>query len=475
MNKFSPNFNGKLSKKVFILLKFADNFLMSNCELKITLSEDDFKAYADFIPAVGEGAELSILYVKSALAEAEITEGLDWDLINSTIDYCNSSKKVRTGVKIATGTKPVSEVPAHWNLEEKFFKNAMGLDLGSGQIDYHEVSKFIMVKKGELIARRDNGRPGVNGLSVKKKIIPFKKKKIIQFSNGRNTAELKGNLYAAISGRYEVSEDRDIHINDVLHIEHNVDYSTGNISFNKDVIIEGEIKDGFKVAAGGSLYCKSNVDATDILCRKNLVVDKGIIGRKEAMVRVGGKITARFIENCHVESKSGIEVEKNIMNSKVFTLGRLDLGENGSLVSSSVHSELGVIAKNIGKDGSPNSEIEIGFSYIDKRAIDSISQRVEVLKEKLGKLNKLPEYRKTDKKLDLIKQIESVISRGSAELEEKKKSLYKYPDATVSVSGTIFAGNIITICGVKYSLTEDKKKVKFYLNKESLRVESVPI
>ncbi len=58
------------------------------------------------------------------------------------------------------------------------------------------------------------------------------------------------------------------------------------------------------------MYCKSNVDATDILCRKNLVVDKGIIGRKEAMVRVGGKITARFIENCHVESKSGIEVEK---------------------------------------------------------------------------------------------------------------------------------------------------------------------
>ncbi|MGL1894651.1 MAG: FapA family protein [Spirochaetaceae bacterium] len=446
---------------------------MSNCNVIITLSSDEYKAYADFVPAVGEGAELSLNYTKSIILEAGLIHGIDWEIITSTIDFCNKHKKPRNGVKIATGTLAISEVPEHWNLEDKFFKNAMGLDTEALKIDYKEQSNFIMVKKGELIAHKNEGRDGVEGKSVKGKPLQFKKKKIVQFTNGRNTTEHKGKLYASTSGRYEVSENRDIHINDVLHIEGNVDYSTGNISFGKDVIIDGEIKDGFKVAAGGTLYCKSNLDATDILCRKDLIVDQGIIGRGTALVRAGGKIKAKFIENCHVESQAGLEIEKNIMNSQIYSLGQLKLGEKGAIVSSKVYSELGVKTYNIGKDGSPNSEINLGFSFVDQRSIESIKQRVDVLKEKLNKLNRLPEYRKTDKKLDLIRQIQDVVTRGDSELSGKIKALYKYPDVTLEVTGTVFPGNIIIICGVTYSVTEEKRKVKFFLNKESNRVESV--
>ncbi len=464
-------------KKIFFIYNnCADNIFMSNSELKITFSDDEYKAYADFKPHTGEGGEFTILYVKSVIREAGVIHGVDWDLVYATLESCNSSHNAKTHLVFATGTLPVSEVPEHWSLEEKFFKNAMGLDVNDDiQIDYKEVSKFIMVKKGELLAHKDLGRPGVEGQSVKGKVLPFKKKQIVQFRDGLNTKEHKGHLYAATSGRYEVSESREITISDVLHIEKDVDYSTGNISFGKDVIIEGEIKDGFKVAAGGSLYCKSNVDATDILCRKDMIADKGIIGRKEALVRVGGKLTARFIENCRVESQTGIEIEKNIMNSTIYTLGHLDLGENGALVSSHVYAELGIEAKNIGKEGSPNSELEIGFSFVEQRAIESITQRVEVLEKKYDKLVRLPDYRKTDKKMKLMKQIEAVVAKGKAELYEKVKNLYKHPDAAVSVSGTIFPGNIISICGVKYSLTEEKSKVKFYLNEESGLIENVPL
>lgn len=448
---------------------------MINCEINITFSPDDYNAYADFYPGNGEGSELTMLFAKSVISEAGVKKGVNWDIVNSTIDYCNKSKKSKKDVKIATGTAPISEVPAHWNLLDKFFQHAMGFSDSILKVDYKEVSKFIMVKKGELLAINDTGREGVNGLSVKGKFIPFKKKKIVQFTNGKNTVEQEGRLYAATSGRYEVSDSRDIHINEVLHIEGNVDYSTGNISFGKDVIIEGEVKDGFKVAVGGSLLCKSNLDASDILCRKNLTVEKGIIGRGTALIRVGGYIESKFVENCHLESKSGVNIEKSIMNSDVFTLGHLNLADKGSIVSSNIYCELGVKVFNIGKLGSPNSEVSIGYSFIDKRSIDSIKQRLEVLEGKLKLLNKLPDYRKTDKKLELIKQITEVIERGRNELDNKLKNLYTHPDATVTVLGTVFPGNIIKISGTKYTITEEKHKVKFYLNEESGRVEHVPL
>lgn len=448
---------------------------MGNCEIKITLSDDEYKAYADFIPATGEGAGLTIEYARSVISEAGIKYGLDWEIVDSTILFCNNNKKARKGVKIATGKPAEPEIPEYWNLEEKFFQHAMGFDGDESlKVDFRERSPFIMVKKGELIARKIQGKTGVPGKSVKNKPIAFKRKKMVQFTPGRNTIEHENKLLAATSGRYEVSESRSININDILHIEGNVDYSTGNISFAKDVIIEGEVKDGFKVAVGGSLYCKSNLDASDILCRKDLIIDKGVIGRGTGLVRAGGKVEARFVENCDIESKVGITIEKNIMNSKVFTLGHLELGEKGSIVSSHVTAELGVKTYNLGKPGSQNSKISLGFSFIDKRSLKSLTQRLDVLKGKLEKLNK-PGMKITDKKKDLIEQIEAVISKGEKELVEKNKALYKYPSATLSVYGKVYPGNIISICGVKYSVTEEKQKVKFYLNSESNRIESVPL
>ncbi|OQY37150.1 MAG: hypothetical protein B6229_08890 [Spirochaetaceae bacterium 4572_7] len=448
---------------------------MSNCEIKITLSADEYRAYADFIPALGEGAELSTAYARSVINEAGIIHGVDWDLVDSTILYCNTNKKIKKGVEIAVGTPPSSEVPEYWNLEKKFFEHAMGFEPKELKVNYKERSPFIMVKKGELIATLVNSKDGVLGLSVKKIAIPFKKKKIVQFTPGKNTLVADGKLHSATSGRYDISDSKIININDVLTIEGNVDYSTGNISFAKDVIIEGEVKDGFKVAVGGSLHCKNNLDASDILCRKDLIIDQGVIGHGTALVRVGGELRAKFVENCDVESKKGIFIEKNVMNSTLFTLGNLELGEKGSIVSSYVHAELSVKTYDLGKDGSPNSEITIGSSFVAQRSINALKQRLDVLKAKLTKLERLPDYRKTDKKLQLIEQISAVVVKGSEELSLKQKNINKYLDASISVFGTAFPGNLLIICGIKYSITEEKRKVKFYLNSESNRIESVPL
>ena len=90
----------------------------------------------------------------------------------------------------------------------------------------------------------------------------------------------------------------------------------------------------------------------------------------------------------------------------------------------------GVKAYNIGKLGSPNGDIEAGYSFIDKRIIDSLNQRIEVLKEKLGHLTKLPEYRKTEKRKVLIDQIQEAITKAEEELRKKNSNLYKAKDAT---------------------------------------------
>lgn len=443
---------------------------MSNSEISIRFSEDELKAYADFIP--GEETPFTIDGVRAACEDAGLTDGIRWDVIESAVLYCNEKKLERKNVKIASGIFPVEEIPTFWDLKKRFFETAMGFDPDALKVDFKDISPFAMVKKGELIGNQVKRSPGKEGVSVKGESIPFEKKNVVYFTPGRNTVEKDGNLYAARSGHFEVSGDRSININEVLEIKGNIDYHTGNISFDKDVIIEGLIKDGFKVAAGGNIYCKDIMDASNILCRKDLIMDKGIIGRKKGLVRAGGRIEARFIENCQVESKAGIFIEKDIMNSKVYTLGKLSMGNKGTIVSGEVLAEESVEVYNIGKEGSPDATVKVGFSYIKKRNIDSLKSRMDMLKKKVDKLRKIPDYRKNMQKEILEHQIEDSLIHGGEELKSRYATLYKYMHATVTVNGTVYPGTVIEICGVRYNVKDKKSRVRFFLNKEEMRVET---
>lgn len=81
-------------------------------------------------------------------------------------------------------------------------------------------------------------------------------------------------------------------MNEVLEIDDDVDYKTGHINFPGDVIIRGEVKDGFKVHSRGSIFCAKTLDASEVISGKDLIVQQGIIGRNKGIIQVEGKLKA---------------------------------------------------------------------------------------------------------------------------------------------------------------------------------------
>ena len=272
----------------------------SDGHVSITISEDNMEAFASFYPSTGEGRSLEMVQAESALKANNITFGIDSESIIKSIEKCNEDQSAVENISVAKGAKPIKASPEHINLKPDFFNRSKTVVKADGSVDHKESSPFVMVKKGEAVGRTFSYRPGVNGNSVTGEVIPFKVKDMQIFKAGDNLEIQDEILKSMVFGRFIIDGDL-IFVTELLEINSDVDYHTGNISFAGDIIVDGVIHDGFRVASGGSIRCKKLIKSAEVLSRGDLQLDLGVKGRGDALVRINGSINSKFLEQGTVE------------------------------------------------------------------------------------------------------------------------------------------------------------------------------
>jgi len=437
--------------------------------VSIEISEDRMEATASFHPASGKGRPLDRVQADSALAANGITHGIIDENIAGAIDTCNREQKLVKGIVVAKGTKAVKASPAHINLKPEFFNREKTVVRADGSVDHKESSPFVMVKKGEAVGRIFPYRAGVEGTDVTGDAIPFKNKDMQIFKSGENLEARGDVLYSLVHGRFVIDGDN-ISVTELLEIPSDVDYHTGNVSFAGDIIIEGGVHDGFRVAAGKNIRCKQLVKNAEILCRGNLDLDLGVKGRGNALIRANGKITAKFIEYGTVESRTGISVSTSIMSADINTLGNLIMGQKGTIVSSTIMAENSVEAFNIGRENCAPSVIWCGVSFVNYRKLENMKDRHNILLEKIQKMKN-----RSNPPLDLIARMEEASKAQEKEISTLNANLSTCDKAYVTVKGTLFAGTEIRIGNLRLKIEEDQSRVKINIDSEKGQIAIGPI
>lgn len=438
----------------------------------IIIAEDMMSCSLSVTPPVGNGSGLNIGDLQMLLQNAGIQFGIDDEQLAKVLEICNLDRTPISEMVVARGQVAQKEIPDYIKLKKRLFERNAPSE-HHAKIDYREVSPYTFVKRGEPLGKDIESKPGVEGINIFNEKTPFTKKDIKNFTSGENIVHRDGVYYAGLSGRF-VLENNEFSISNNLEIDGNVDYSTGHISFAGNVLIKGEIKDGFKVVCGGSLYCKMTMDASEVACKKDLKVDGGIIGRtKRATVRAGGTIITKFVQNCSIESQSGISIAKGIIDSELFTLKTLKMDEKkGVIVGSRIFAESGIELFDLGREGSHGSMIVCGISYLISRKLESVQARMNIISEKLIKLKSMEQ---TERNLELQMQAEQAISKMQLAISGYLAEQYSDYDAKVIVHGTVHIGTIIKICDLTYTVTKPIKKSIFEYNDEQKEIEIVPI
>ncbi|MBU1168430.1 MAG: DUF342 domain-containing protein [Proteobacteria bacterium] len=269
-----------------------------------------------------------------------------------------------------------------------------------GAIDFRERGAVPFVKAGDLLAEKLPGVDGKAGITLFGMPIPAVKAedKVLKSGSGTQASEDGLKIFAAINGQPFMTVHGEVSVFKELHISGDVDYTTGNITFDGSIFVKGSVKQGFTVK-GGNLTAKDITGAT-IELKGNLEVSAGIT---DSVITLGGSIQAMFMTGSKVDSYGDVLIKKEIIDSKIRTSGACN-GEQVNLISSFVSAKKGIDVKRVGTDLSAPCTLRVGVGDHANKIMKTLKITIEEKKAHL-----IQKQKKTEELKDIQQNIHQQI------------------------------------------------------------------
>lgn len=456
-----------------------------NEDVKFIISEDKMQVVARFYPPSPEAASMKKEDVHKALDAKGIRFGIDDDVIEKYIKnpvYC-------TDIIIANGLAPVdghsAKITYHFNLE----KSLKPKENEDGTVDFHSLDNINRVKKGDCLATMipvDYGKPGRD---VCGNTLSPKKVNNLRFQYGKNIYESEDKLkiFSDVEGHVELHDGR-VFVSDTYEILDNVSTSTGDINYNGNVHIKGNVLSGFTVRARGNVTVDGVVECAVIDAGGSIILKSGIQGGKRGILRAKKDIVSKFLENAIVRAGGKITTEA-ILYSDVSAGDVVEvMGRKGFIVGGTTRSKNSIICKSVGSTMETKTEIEVGIdphiieeaAHLEKSVADTqmekekCSQLIAVLNNRLAnkKLNEdgLAQLKKlTQTYMECTKRLDEETAKLNV-LNEEIKTL---GNGTLEVLNIAYIGVKLTIGNHIYYVRDDIKHKRFRLVNSEIVTEQV--
>lgn len=436
--------------------------------LDFTISEDKMTVKGTFYPRVGHGEALTLNKVEVALYEAGIVYGLNLPLITSALEDCKLEFQIVEDILVASGLPPVNHQPESWQILPELLEKRQQLETNALTIDFKTISPFVYVKQGQqltVITPYQQGRPGWNVLGEELAFSTLTPKLPVP---GPNVLQRDGGHFAACDGCFVHVPETSFCVTRLLQLTDGISYKTGNIDFDGDIQVLGEVKPGFKIEVTGSIYADTVMDVTDIRSGGDLVSTSGLIGSGQSKILTEGRIVAKFLEKVQVKAKGPIEIQSSIMNSSLQSLDRIVLGKKSIIMGCRIESQNGLDCYQIGSERGARTEIVCGLDF-------TIMEKIVWIRDKNIELARA--MRATEIRLKKEPDQAAVLTETLKKLREQSRKLNliaqelvgkidKNEKARISVRGTIFPGNYLEICHVSLLIVKPMTNVRFYLDKQ---------
>jgi uncharacterized protein (DUF342 family) len=433
--------------------------------LSVGFTEKDMEAWADFLPPAGGGSPITAGFINKILDKLNIVHGLRWDLIRQAMQDCNSRHQPVRDVLIAKGEDPANEITAFFAVNPKVY-NHPKIPQGNGRVDYRTYTPFVIVKKDQVLARLRPRREGKPGMNTHGEALPFQTIQPAGVRGGENT-RTEGNLILAEINGQMLEKGSVLDVKETLTIKGPVGYATGNIIFPGNVFITGPVSDGFKIYAGGSVNIKQTFDVTDAIIRGDLKVSGGIIGRGRGLLKIGGALKTKFIENCRAAVRKICAVDSIIVNSQVWTLENIEMGDRGLILGAEIYALNGIKTGRIGKKEGKISTIHCGVDFTIEQEKAKNNHLIKTLGIRIRQLREFIDAEEdTEKRNAMIGELEQMLAeqqKASDKLTELLAKTVYNENAVVEISGEVLPGTLIEICQISFPVSEPLRRTRIKL------------
>ena len=216
--------------------------------------------------------------VESKISELKIKYGIDWSNVKKSID--GGEYTIANGLERGI---PVDDSITYY-FQTDIEKKPVEID---GKVDYYNMGNVQYVDKDFLLAQRVDGCDGTPGYDVFGNILSPLKRHIKKLLKGPGV-ELLDNGTKAIStaeGMPCIINNR-ICVYPVLNINNDVDIKTGNVVFDGDIKVTGNIKEGLKVNCGRNASIMGDVTEAQVSSGGNIKIGRNVIS---SIIKAGVK------------------------------------------------------------------------------------------------------------------------------------------------------------------------------------------
>ncbi len=456
-----------------------------DAEVAVKISQDQLSAHLNYYPALG-GKKLTAAEIIKILNENRVVFGVDQDKINELV---KKDLKLES-VLIAKGKPPEQAKDAElvYHFDDK--KKSIGTKREDGSIDYYDLGLINNVQPGDILVSKQPPEPGIPGKAVTGEEISPPPPKDKELPGGKNVERRDDQtLVAKILGQVVVDGNR-INVLPNYEVNGDVDLSTGNIDFVGNVLIKGNILEGFIIKASGNVEVRGHVFTSDIDAGGDVIIQKGFVGKNKCHIKAKGNVNVKFVENGTIESEKSILVSDAIMHSQITVAEKLEVTKNkGLLVGGVIRAGNSIEANIIGSHLATATILEVG---IDPQLKNKMGELEEVIKKDRSSLNKslkaieiliklrseigtLPE----DKNLMLIRlqstanRLQEDIDRKKLELENFEKKYDKIDAGRIVVNKKIYPGVKISIGKSHYNVYNALNRTCFIEEEGDIRQKTI--
>lgn len=434
--------------------------------MRITISEDKMKAIARFYPPSNDGQRETIDEMKNDLSMAGVVFGIQEKLFafqTKTPLYC-------TDFIVAKGN-PVREGK---NAEIEYFFNTdrriRPKRNEDGTVNFHQLNNIGHIKQGDVLAElhpADVGDSGKNVLGMEVKPRPVNQK-VLKFGNNIEITEDKLKIISKVNGHAILEEDR-VFVDNIYEVTGDVDNNTGDIDYEGNIIIRGNVRTGFKIKASGDVEVFGTVEGADIESGGRVILHRGMQGMTKGKIIAKGDVVSKFIESARVFSEGAIESEE-IIQSQISAKSEIHVnGQRGQIIGGYIRSTAGVTAKNIGSSMGISTIVEVGYDpeiqdeikelrtelLSTNEELKKCTQMAAVLKKKQEEGNATAVHIETLKKtVIMIGEYRNKLMETQEKIDELLKTISDNRNAFIKVTGVINPGTQIRISGEQITIND---------------------
>lgn len=345
----------------------------------IDISSDNMTAYCKVIPP-GPGGKLPDKQaLLDTLRSASIYFGINESEITTLLSLCRQGAYPKEPFIVARGIAPVNgsngDFLYHFNTETSLAP-AINSD---GSADYKSVNIVSTVSKGEQLVTLIPPGDGHDGSDVFGKIIPSQKGTPARLPQGPHTIpdpQNPASLLAEIDGIVRQAGGL-VEICEGFLVKGNVDYSTGNIDYNKTIQVSGDVKSGFNIHCGGDLQVNGTIEDCHLSVGGNVLCRCGFLGQGKGCIEAKGDVNLSFVKNQCVKSFRSIAVAREAINSYLYSRTSIILhGKPLSAAGGEIRAKNSITAYTVGNHTGIKTLLEVGVDYLMVDELAMIEKQV---------------------------------------------------------------------------------------------------